>query len=277
MVRRALATGLLSVSLLLASCAKQPAPAPAEPTPPPAAPAAAETAAAPVAAPAASPAVADAETSKADAKLENLTQLTPQDQLPGGRWQAGKNYQPIVPAQPTNVPAGKVEVVEVFWFGCPHCLALEPFLQSWQKSSKPAFVEFVRVPVTWQAPHKSHARFFYTLQALGHEQDLFEKAFDAVQKGGDMLLGDDDAGSEAKQAKWAASQGIDADEFSRAYHSFGVNASMQRAEQLVRRYSVTGVPTVVVNGKFLTDVGMAGGQAQLIQLLNDLATAEKRR
>ena len=251
------ASGIIAVGLLASGCGKQPAavqPAPAAPV------TAAATPAAPVASiPPPAPAVADADTSKADATLENLTQLSPQDQLPGGRWQAGKNYKPIVPAQPTSVAGGKVEVVEIFWFGCPHCYALEPYLANWQKSSKPAFVELVRIPVTWQAPHKSHARFFYTLQALGHEQDLFAKAFEGVQKNGDLLLGDDDASSAAKQAKWAASQGIDADEFMRTYNSFGVNASLQRAEQLTRRYGVTGVPDFVVNGKYVTDVGMAGG------------------
>ncbi len=90
------------------------------------------------------------------------------------------NYDPLVPAQPTNVSAGKVEVVEVFWLGCPHCYALEPFIQSWVKS-KPAYIEFVRVPVMWGPVHRAHARFFYTLQAL-NRTDLFEKAFDTIQQ-----------------------------------------------------------------------------------------------
>jgi thiol:disulfide interchange protein DsbA len=221
--------------------------------------------------------VADASTSKADATLENLTQLPAQDQLPGGKWQAGKNYQPIVPAQPTSAPAGKVEVVEVFWYGCSHCYALDPFLENWQKSGKPGFVEFVRVPVMWGPAHKAHARLFYTLEALGREKDLHAKVFDTIQKGGNALLGNDDAATAAVQAKWAAAQGISEGEFMRTYNSFGVNSSLQRAEQLTRRYNVLGVPLMVVNGKYNTDVAMAGGHTQLISLLNDLASSEKRR
>ncbi len=266
--------GFLLSAALLAACSKQAAPPPAVE----AAPAPVETApAAPPAPAAATPSIADPDTNKADATLENLTQLTAQDQLPGGKWQPGKNYNPIVPAQPTSVSAGKVEVVEVFWYGCPHCFALEPYLNNWQKTSKAGYVEVVRVPVTWGAQHKSHARLFYTLQALGHEQDLHSKAFDAVQKNPDMLLGNDEASSAAKQAKWAATQGISEAEFMNAYNSFGVTASLQRAEQLTKRYAVTGVPALVVNGKYFTDVGMAGSQTQLIQLLNDLTASEKRR
>src|SRR5205823_2377368 len=89
-------------------------------------------------------------------------------QLPDGKWQPGVNYQPLVPAQPTSVAAGKVEVIEVFWLACPHCYALEPFIRNWLKT-KPAYVEFVRVPVMWGPVHRAHARFYYTLEALGRD------------------------------------------------------------------------------------------------------------
>lgn len=266
--------GIAVALLLAAGCSKSPPPAPTPAAAPVDSPAPAAAASTP--APAETP-VADASTSKADATLENLTQLPAQDQLPGGKWQAGKNYQPIVPAQPTNAPAGKVEVVEVFWYGCSHCYALDPFLTNWEKTSKPSYVEFVRIPVTWGPVHKAHARLFYTLEALGREKDLHSKVFDAIQKGGNGLLGNDDAATAAIQAKWAASQGINEDEFMRTYNSFGVNSAMQRAEQLTRRYNVLGVPLMIVNGKYSTDVAMAGGQTQLISLLNDLAASEKRR
>lgn len=268
---------LAAALLLAAGCSKEPAPAPVA-TPAPVDTSASTAADAPAATPApAETPVADAATSKADATLEALTQLPAQDQLPGGKWQAGRNYQPIVPAQPTSAPAGKVEVVEVFWYGCSHCYALDPFLENWQKSSKPGFVEFVRVPVMWGPAHKAHARLYYTLEALGREKDLHTKVFDTIQKGGNGLLGNDDAATASIQAKWAAAQGINEDEFMRTYNSFGVNSSLQRAEQLMRRYNVLGVPLMVVNGKYNTDVAMAGGHTQLISLLNDLASSEKRR
>ena len=208
--------------------------------------------------------------------LERVAALPAQDQLPAGKWVPGKNYLPIVPAQPTNSPPGKVEVVEVYWYGCGHCYALDPYLESW-KQNKPAYVEFVRVPVMWGPAHKAHAHLFYTLQALGRDKELHTKVFDAVQRGGKTLLGSDEAGNFKAQLEFAMANGISEKDFTSAYNSFGVNSALQRAEQLTRRYRVEGVPLMVVNGKYSTDVGQAGGQSQLISLINDLAAAEKRR
>src|SRR6202048_587122 len=121
----------------------------------------------------------DPRAARGDAGLERLAQLPADQQLPAGRWKAGQNYDPLVPAQPTNVGPGKVEVAEVFWLGCPHCAALEPFIQSWLKN-KPAYIEVVRVPGMWGPAHRAHAHLFYTLVAL-NRQDLVQKAFDAIQ------------------------------------------------------------------------------------------------
>jgi thiol:disulfide interchange protein DsbA len=89
----------------------------------------------------------------------------------GTQWQDGVNYTRVVPAQPTNVPAGQVEVLEFFWYACPHCYALEPVVQTWLKS-KPAFITFTRVPVEWNEGHRSLARLFYTLEAMGKLNEL---------------------------------------------------------------------------------------------------------
>ncbi len=243
--------------------------------------AAAATAGKPVAAvqeSAALPAEADDEApSKSDATLERLTQLPAQDQLPAGKWQVGKNYSPIVPAQPTAVGPGKVEVVEVFWYGCNHCYALDPFLESWKKN-KPAYVEFVRLPVTWGPAHKSHARFYYTLQALGRDKDLHSKVFDTIHRGGNPLLANDEESSFKLQLAFAKANGIDEKTFTETYYkSMWVDTKMRQADELTKRYRVEGVPLMVVNGKYTADVGSAGGDSQLIALLNDLAASEKRR
>jgi protein dithiol oxidoreductase (disulfide-forming) len=216
----------------------------------------------------------DPRAARGDAGLERLAQMPANQQLPAGRWKAGVNYDPLVPTQPTSVGPGKVEIVEVFWLGCPHCAALEPFLQAWLKS-KPAYIEFVRVPVMWGPAHRAHAHLFYTIAALNRE-DLVQKAFDAIQNQHQMLFAPSEEETLKTQQAWAKDNGISAEDYAKAYNSFGVSSNLQRAEQLTQRYHVEGVPLVVIDGKYTTDVGKAGGQANLIQLIDDLAAAEHK-
>src|SRR5882757_6842779 len=158
---------------------------------------------------------------RSDVSLERLAALPADAQLPSGKWKPGVNYDPVVPAQPTNVSPGKVEVVEVFWLGCPHCYALEPFIQTWLKS-KPAYIDFVRVPVMWGPVHRAHARLFYTLQAL-NRSDLFEKAFDTIQQQHNPLVGSSEDDTLKLQEAWAKENGISVDDFAKAANSFSVN------------------------------------------------------
>jgi thiol:disulfide interchange protein DsbA len=216
----------------------------------------------------------DPRAARGDAGLERLAQLPADQQLPTGRWKAGQNYDPLVPAQPTNVGPGKVEVVEVFWGGCPHCAALEPFIQNWLKN-KPAYVEFVRVPVMWGPAHRAHAHLFYTLVAL-NRQDLLQKMFDAIVNQHQMLFGQSEEETLKAQEAFAKDNGISAEDFAKAYNSFTVNSNLQRAEQLTQRYHVEGVPLIVINGKYTTDVAKAGSQSNLISLVDDLAAAEHK-
>ena len=212
---------------------------------------------------------------RGDAALEHLAAMPADQQLPAGKWKAGVNYAPLVPAQPTNVAPGKVEVVEVFWFGCPHCAALEPFIQSWMKN-KPEYIEFVRVPVMWGPVHRAHAKLFYMLRAL-NRTDLDQKVFDTIHKDGNMLVSNDEQATRKMQQDFFKANGISAEDFNKAWDSFTVNSGLQRAEQLTDRYKVQAVPIVVINGKYTTDAGMAGGPGQMLQLINDLAASEKRR
>jgi thiol:disulfide interchange protein DsbA len=211
---------------------------------------------------------------RGDVSLEHLAALPADAVLPGGKWKPGVNYDPIVPGQPTNVSPGKVEVLEVFWLGCPHCYALEPYVQSWLKS-KPSYVEFVRVPVMWGPAHRAHAKLFYTLQAL-NRPDLFEKAFDAIQQQHQPLIAQSEDETLKMQEAFAQANGVSADDYAKAYNSFSVNSNLQRAEELTQRYQVQGVPLVVIDGKYSTDVAKAGSPQQLIQLINDLAATEHR-
>jgi len=220
---------------------------------------------------------ADSDThARSDASLEKIAGAAPGAQLPGGKWQPGVNYAPVVPAQPTSVASGKVEVMEVFWLACPHCYALEPRLRSWL-NTKPAYVEFIRVPVIWQDVHRAHARLFYTLEALGRD-DLVTKAFDTIhqdlENSKPPLIGQSEEETYRLQQQFAAQNGVSADDFSKAYNSFSVGSNLQRAEEITQRYHVQGVPFFVVNGKYSTDVAQAGSESKLIELISDLAASE---
>jgi thiol:disulfide interchange protein DsbA len=216
----------------------------------------------------------DPRAARGDAGLERLAQLPADQQLPAGKWKAGVNYDPLVPAQPTTVGPGKVEVVEVFWLGCPHCAALEPYIQSWLKN-KPAYIEFVRVPVMWGPAHRAHAHLFYTIAAL-NRQDLVQKAFDAIQNQHQTLFGQSEDETLKAQEAWAKENGVSPEDYAKMYNSFTVNTNLQRAEQLTQRYHVEGVPLVVINGKYTTDVAKAQGQSNLIQIIDDLAATEHK-
>jgi thiol:disulfide interchange protein DsbA len=209
-----------------------------------------------------------------DVSLEHIAAVPAGAQLPDGRWKAGTNYQPVVPAQSTNVSPGKVEVIEVFWLACPHCFELEAHLLAWLKK-KPAYVEFVRVPVIWDRVKSAHAKLYYTLEALGRD-DLFEKAFATVQQLDTPLVGNSDDQTFRLQQAFAVKNGVSADDFAKAYNSFSVNSSMARALEITQRYHVDHVPFVVINGKYTTGVVEAGGEEQLMALMSDLAAAEHR-
>ena len=193
-------------------------------------------------------------------------------------WQPGVNYTLIVPAQPTAVPPGQVEVLEFFWYACPHCYDLEPQVAAWLKS-KPAYVTFSRVPVTWSEGHRALAHLFYTLQSLGKLDQLHSEVFKEIHVNGNPLVAPDGDAAETEpiQTAWAKKEGIPEDVFKKAYHSFGVeNADLQNDDQLVQRYRIDGVPTFVINGKYVADVRTAGSPERLMALVGDLATQEHK-
>lgn len=195
------------------------------------------------------------------------------------KWVLNKNYSVLVPAQPTSASPDKVEVVEVFWYGCPHCFHLDPYLEGWRTKSKPAFVEFNRMPVMWPGNpvNRSHARLYFTLEALG-KLELSEAVFREIHLNGNPLVDPADPGrTEQMQKAFLVAHGVAAADFDKTYRSFLVEAKLQRAEQFTQRYQIVGVPTMVVAGKYMADVGTAGGETELLSLLNDLAAAEHHR
>jgi protein dithiol oxidoreductase (disulfide-forming) len=191
-------------------------------------------------------------------------------------WQDGVNYTRIVPGQPTDVPPGQVEVLEFFWYACPHCYSLDPLVETWRKS-KPAYVTFKRVHVTWSPSHRALAHLYYTLESLGKIEQLHSEVFKEIQVNGNPLVGNDDADSERIQAAFAKKEGIPEDTFRQAYHSFAVdNTDMPKADVLVQRYRIDAVPTFVINGKYVADVHTAGSPERLMSLIGDLAAQEHK-
>jgi thiol:disulfide interchange protein DsbA len=194
-------------------------------------------------------------------------------------WQEGVNYTRLVPAQPTAVPAGQVEVLEFFWYACPHCYGIDPMVEAWKKT-KPAYISFSRVPVMWNEGHRSLARLYYTLESLGKLDQLHSEIFKEIHVNGDLLVspdGTNDAESERMQVVFVKKFGISEDSFRTAYQSFAVDTDLQKADQLVQRYRIDGVPTFVVNGKFVADVRTAGSPENLLSLISDLAAQEHKR
>lgn len=181
--------------------------------------------------------------------------------------QQGVNYKLLTPAQPTSVDPGKVEVVEVFWYACGHCYALEPKLEAWDKRGRPAEAVLVRLPATWNNMLKTHARVFYTVELLG-KPSLHQDVWREINLKGNRL--DTPASIEA----FFTSRGVAKADFQRAFSGFAIDSKIMRAEDLNRRYKITGTPTVIVNGKYVTDVGMAGGEDKLFEVINALVAKE---
>jgi len=198
-------------------------------------------------------------TDSGDTQLERIAALPAEGQLPAVKWVAGTQYKVIAPAEPTNVEPGKVEVLEFFWFGCPHCYALDAAVESWRKN-KADYIQFTRVPVTWAEVHRAHARLFYTLVALGKEDELHTKVFDTIHQERDPLYVPGNPPATAHvQSEFAKENGISEADFTKAYNSFAVLTNLQEADDLGRRYRIDAVPTFTIAGKYLTDMSLAGG------------------
>ena len=180
----------------------------------------------------------------------------------------GVQYKTLRPAVPTNVAPGKVEVVEVFWYACGHCYLLEPRLAAWDKKGKPANVELVRMPAVWNDLLKLHARLFYTIEVLGKPQ-LHDEAFREINVRGNRLE------TPEKIEAFLTARGVSKADFQKTFTGFAVESKLARAADLNKRYRITSTPTVVVNGKYVTDAGMAGSEDKLFEVINALAAREK--
>jgi thiol:disulfide interchange protein DsbA len=167
----------------------------------------------------------------------------------------------------------KIEVKEVFWYGCPHCFNLENPLNLWRMSGIPDNAEFVRMPAIFRDNWIPHARAYYAFQALGKTEKLHHELMNTIHIKKQRLMTRDEL------ADFAASQGIDRKAFIDAYNSFSVDSLTREAALMTKRYGITGVPSIIVDGRYLTGVKMAGGTENLFKLINhlvDLAAKERK-
>ena len=184
-------------------------------------------------------------------------------------FEEGRHYMAL--PFPAPVETGdKIEVREFFWYGCPHCYVLEPALKSWKKKM-PKNAQFVHTPGT--APRwMIHGQAYYTFEAMGVLDKLHEPFFKVMQDKPAAY------GDEKAIADFAAAQGVDRRKFTEAFNSFGVRLKLEKAKQLNQDLNISSVPAIVVDGKYLTTAAMAGGEAQMLKLLDELiAKAAKER
>jgi thiol:disulfide interchange protein DsbA len=197
---------------------------------------------------------------------------------PEGNWKftAGREFHRLVPTQPTVGGADKVEVAEIFWYGCGHCLDFEPHINRWAEN-KPSNVRFVRIPAMWNPLVKLHGQLYYTEEVLVKNGKLKDpQAFHAAVFNEYHRKGNRLASESAVQALFEQN-GVSAADFQSTWKSFEVAQKMRVAEDLARRYGITGVPAVVVNGKYRTGGAEAGGYPQLLQVIDELVARETAR
>jgi len=180
---------------------------------------------------------------------------------------AGKDFRPVSPPQATEAPAGKIEVLEFFWYGCPHCNSLEPSLKAWV-AKLPDDVVFRRVHVPFG--ERRHQQLFYTLEAMGKAEEVNDAVFRAIHVDRDRLDTPD------KMVAMLSKHGIDGKQFRETFDSFAVRTKMRRAAQVVDAYGVDGVPAMAVNGKYYTSPSMVGSAAGALRMLDQLIEIERR-
>ena len=183
----------------------------------------------------------------------------------------GKDYLVLGKRAPADAPAGNIEVIEFFWYSCPHCNAFEPALEAWVKNL-PKDVSFKRVPVAFRDTFAPQQRLYYTLEALNKVDEYQRKVFHAVH-GERQPLNTDEA-----ILAWAAKQGFDMAKFTEAYRSFSVASKMRKAVQLQDAYRVEGVPSLGIAGLYYTDGSLTGSMDRALQVADHLiAEARKTR
>jgi thiol:disulfide interchange protein DsbA len=179
----------------------------------------------------------------------------------------GEGWDPVDPPVPTQVEAGKVEVLEFFWYACGHCYHLEPELDEWLKTQK-GNIEFRRVPAPLNPRWAVHSQFYYAAETLGVVDKLHKPLFDAIHEKNRRLF------SKESLIDFAVEHGIDRKAFTEAWNSFGVFLKVQQAKKLGDKFQITGVPALGINGKYVTSASLAGSHANMFKIIDELVAKE---
>ncbi|MCH8497955.1 MAG: thiol:disulfide interchange protein DsbA/DsbL [Marinobacter sp.] len=197
----------------------------------------------------------------------------PMTAVADARWQAGTHYQVLSTPLSTRNP-DRIEVTEIFWYGCPHCLTFKPYIEAWA-ANKPDDVDYVKLPAVFSRGWEPHARAFYAVEAMGAIEQAHTPLFEGLARDRRNLDNAD------RLAAFLANHGVNADEFKRNYNSFGVNARLQQGNARIRGAQVNGVPaiqgtpSVMVNGKYVTSPSIAGSREASIEVMRYLIDKER--
>lgn len=185
-----------------------------------------------------------------------------------GKYTAGFEYGSIN-KQPT-ANADRIEVIEFFWYGCPHCFHFEPSLNRWL-ADKPENVDFIQIPAPLNKSWEIHTKVFYALELMGMQKKLHEKLFEAIHMKKMRLF------DEKSITDFLVKQGVDRDKFKKSLKSFAVSGKLNKARKMMKDYQIKGVPLLAVNGKYITSGPMAGGYQQMIDVVNFLIAKESKK
>ena len=220
------------------------------------------------------------ESAGADAAPEDeaivLAQADTSAPVQSWKFREGPNFTRLVPTQPTVGGPDKIEVAEVFMYSCPHCMDLEGFLERWEQSKDPN-VRFERIPAMFNQLAMLHAQLFYTEDILAKNGTLKDRNAFRKMVFNEFHIRQNRLTSKTSIQRLFDRAGVDADTFEKTWGSFEVNQKMRRGADLARRYGIMSVPMVIVNGKYRTDIAMAGGHAELIELIDELTAREGLR
>ncbi len=186
-------------------------------------------------------------------------------------FEEGVHYRLLTPTQPTSTSPDKVEVIEIFSYGCPHCFSFDPYVKFWVENNKPAKVAFTRIAPRFRPEWTVYARAYYTAEVLGVVDQLHSEIFNEIHVNRNYLQTED------AMAAFFAEHGVDEPAFRETYNSYAVNTRLRKASVLAGRYRANSVPTVVVNGKYTTGPELTGGYEGLMQVMDYLARKEINR